>query len=144
MAITVRLGNRSQETSKLASIGEDAEVKVSRIVYQGLRSLVQNKHILDDYNNGLIPKELVALYEDFNKMLNGETVDVEIQKLDEYLGSLGIDQDYAYLKDTIYVEPWIEYIDQLPSRNVVDDSTGIVNNVIDRTTGYNVIHNTEK
>ena len=144
MAITVRLGNRSQETSKLASIGEDTSVKVSRIVYQGLRSLVQNKHILDDYNNGLIPKELVALYEDFSKINNGETVDIEIQKLDEYLGSLGVNQDYVYFKDTIYIEPWISASSQFFSRNVIDDSTGTTNNVIDRNTGYNVIHNTEK
>ena len=143
MAIQVVLTNRSQETGNLTSVGSDDKVRVSRSVYQGLRSLAKNKTISDDYTNGKLPIELVDLYEKFNQINSGETIDIEIHKLDEYLGSLGISQDYEYTKDTLYIEPWVEYTDQLPSRNVVDDSTGTVNNIIDRATGYNVIHNTE-
>ncbi len=144
MAVKVVLTNRSQETNSLTSSGQDGKIRVNRIVYQGLRSLAKNKTILEDYDNNKIPKELMELYDKFTTLTNGGTVDIETQALDEYLGSLGVDQTYEYVKDIIDIDAWMDVGAQALFRNVVDDSTGSTNNVIERTTGYNVIHNTEK
>ncbi len=144
MAVRVVLTNRSQETGNLSKIGTDGSVRVNRIVYQGLRSLAKNKTISADYTAGLIPRELVELYEEFSKINDGDSSNTEMVKLSEYLGLLGIEQEYEYKKDRIGVAPWIEYTDQLSTRNVVAGNLTPPDNVIDRATGYNVIHNTEE
>ena len=67
----------------------------------------------------------------------------EIRLMDVYLGNLGDTVEYPFKDDTYDIEPWITVESQYPTRNVVAHGNfTIPDNVIDRVTGYNVIHNT--
>ncbi len=147
MAVKVVLTNRSQEVGNLTSSGQDTKVRISRIVYQGLRSLAKNKIILDDYDNGKLPKELMDLYDKFAALTNGTNTEIEIETLDEYLGGLGKIQEYHYKKDIISIPPWIDVKEPSEYRNVIThltDINGNEQNVIASISGqdYNIIHRT--
>lgn len=140
MSLKITLKNKSQETEELGKEKSNV-LTFSRSIYQRLRSLAANKHILIDYQTDLLPKE----FEDFCDKLN--TDDPDIHKADEYLGSLGITEDYYYSKDRINIEPWLTHTAQDSQRNIVvrefkQKPYGNINNIIDRASGLNVVHNT--
>ena len=148
MAIRVTLGNASQLTERLSVELPDApdHIKMGRSVYQYLRSLKNAKEIVHDVDVHQVTSELIELFEAFNDKQAGESIDSEFEKLDEYLGDLGIEVDYYYSKDIIDIEPWIETTNQSPTRNVVykDTVTDITYNVVytDNTDVFDVIHRT--
>jgi hypothetical protein len=148
MAVRVVLTNKAQPEeglSKLKSnVSIDETVLMSREVYQYLRSLAKNKVLVDTETSGKLPVELVDLFDEFTKIQYGEEVSAAVKKMDEYLGHLGLTEDYYYTKDIIDIDPWIHYTEQEPIRNVVYDDNGLVYNVtyVDKGITYNVVHDT--
>lgn len=151
MAIKVTLTNKSQQTKTTGTTGQDGNVRFNRLVYQRLRSLIQNKTILADYEAGNLPAELVELFDEFdkisfNKTTKDDPVDVSEKAaiIDEYLSSLGLDDDYFYSKDRLDILPWIDLETQAPYRNVITDIATVDYNIIVDIDGtdYNVIHDT--
>ena len=140
MAIKVVLNNSSQQTSGFGIVGQDTGFRMDREIYQDLMSLAKNKNILADYEAGKLSKRSVELYEQFDRIYRGLDVDNAISEIDNYLGALGISENYFYSKDCVDIPAWFSYTDQAPTRNVINQ-TG---NIIDRNTGYNVIHNTNR
>ena len=146
MGIKVVLTNKSQQTRELTNnstiLGND--IHMSRFVYQYFRSLAKGKTISYDYQNRLIPKEMVSVLDKLSDLHEGIEVEDNIHKLDEYLGSLGVDEEYFFSKDVIQIEDWSKYIDQNPTRNVLDDLNSIEQNVIANIDGtdYNVSYET--
>jgi len=143
MAIKVTLGNASQITDRLTvDIGVQDHIKMSRGIYQYLRSLKNAREIIKDVDEEKVTKELIELLTIFNDKQDGEIIEEGFEELDEYLGSLDKTVDYYYTKDVVDVIPWIEAIYQAPTRNVVYDNNGITENVVyrDGSNVYNVAH----
>ncbi|RLA71152.1 MAG: hypothetical protein DRG30_08715 [Epsilonproteobacteria bacterium] len=135
MAVQVRLGNKSQPVENLGGIGvNSSDTLVSRMLYQHLGSLVNNKQLKQNYYAGKIPTELVDLYDKFSASVRT----ADIIAIDKYLSTLGITEEYFYSKDTHDIEPWIITPGKIHERNVVDGTYNIVH--LDGLTTYNVIH----
>ena len=142
--IKVKLTNPSNVTKKDVTLDADNSIVMSRSIYQNLGSLIKNKTILDDYNNGRLPTEYVRFLDDMNDLflkLNYPdlavdlVVEEEIPAVDEYLGDLGISETYYYSKDTVDIPPWVitgaqgEYrilFDESDTTYLVDPSDGSV------------------
>ncbi len=133
-----RLHSNQDAMQSMESKGTD-DIILDRVVYRKISSLTDNRTLLDPIGPD---SKFDRFLLDMNKIHRGETVDPALLYLDKYLGNLGETIEYPFRDDTYYVEPWIEDEEQFLYRNVVDDSTGTVNNIIDRATGDNVIHNT--
>lgn len=131
MAIKVKLGNSSSVTGPNTSVSVDNRLKFPRIVYQRLGSLANNKTLLEDYNNGTLPEDLVDILEKLNVYHNEKyyisttTTDDSIKLLDEYLGSLGNTETYPYEKDSVNIGEWID-IEAQPTYRVLHDSGDIL------------------
>lgn len=126
MAVKITLGNPSRVTKEQVVLN-DSKLKFPRILYQRLGSLVKNRTLLDDYNNGRLPLEYVELLEQLNvyhaeKYYNSENNTPEyIKELDVYLGSLGITEEYHYSKDTNNGELWLTVTSQSEYRILMDE-----------------------
>lgn len=144
MAVRIVLTNKSQPTLGLveASTTSHNDVQMNRLVYQQLRSLAKNKTISSDYDNGLLPKAFINLVEEFEKKHQGESVDDSINKLDEYLGSLGLTEEYPFSKDRVNIAQWATSGGGSSTRNVISAADS-GDNVIITVDGidYNVVHN---
>ena len=66
-----------------------------------------------------------------------------IALIDEYLGNLGVSEEYPFLRDAYTVEPWVTIYAQEESRNVAALGEDIIYNVVVNVDGvkHNVIHN---
>ncbi len=135
--VRARLTNKSQPTVREASLPDgislDKEVLFSRTIYQMIGSLVKNKRIIDDYDNGRLSQEYVDfldLMDDimFNKAfpkLPQRDVDIAHTLADEYLGDLGLVQEYHYSKDTVNIPDWLEVSSRPEVRVLMEtDSNG--------------------
>ena len=140
MAIRVVLTNKAQQTTELANTSNltNNDIQLSRLVYQYFRSLAKNKTILFDYDNGLIPKELVKILDSFSEIQEGIEVSTAMQKLDEYLGELGVDTDYFFNKDIISIEDWFNHTDPAAARQVIDTTNNVVIDI--DGTNYNIMY----
>jgi hypothetical protein len=146
MSIKVSLTNKSQQTDFSGKVGQDSSIRFNRLIYQTLSSLVQNKHIVENYDK--LPQEIQELFREFDLLIldpNSTQVKQETLDIDRYLGSLGITETYFYSKDIKDIPPWIEVISQTLYRNIVTQQSGVIYNVITEIDGinYNVIHNTQ-
>jgi len=144
MAIKVTLTNKAQRTTNLATEVPNEPLRMDRIVYQGLRSLTKNKHIPQSVADDQIPSELMELFTEFDKMSMGETVPEYVKRIDEYLGSLGVFEEYHYEKDIVDIPPRVTVFSQSPNRNVVTGNKNNKQNIVFQHGGtiYNVIHKT--
>ncbi len=124
MPIKVTLHNSSKITKRTPNDRDDTGIGISRHTYQKLGSLIQNKELEQAYTDGTLPGEYVRLLDDLNDLylkvnypdLYPDLVIKEgIIALDEYLGNLGITQEYSYSKDTVNIPPWLS----------VDNKSGI-------------------
>ena len=116
MAIRVTLNNPSRITKR--SPDEAGEgLGVSRMIYQNHGSLIKNKTIAADYDAGKlngeykrILDELNALYlvKNYPTLADGITLAPNIEAIDEYLGNLGLTQEYHYAKDTVDIPNWLD------------------------------------
>ena len=144
MAIKVTLTNKSQQTGRLAkdSTTSNNDIQISRFIYQQFRSLTKSKVILENYTDQVLPLEFMRLLQDFDDIQQTGASTDAINKLDEYLGTLGVTADYHFSKDVINVEPWVSVLTQEPTRNVIYNDNGVIKNVITNIDGtdYNVVH----
>ncbi len=127
MAYKINLTNSSHVTRRLGEIAasEDGKVMLSRYIYQTLGSLLKNKTILDDYNNGKLAPEYVRFLDKMDA-INLGTADADALATDEVLGDLGEILDYSYSKDWITVPAWLgEYYDYYGYRNIISGSKNI-------------------
>ncbi len=131
MAYKVTLGNPSRTTQRKPDSDIDGELKFDRIIYQSLGSLVQNKKLLELYDENKIPlsyrrtlDELNDLYlkTNYPELATNIIVKEGIVSLDSYLGSLGIDVDYPYSKDIKNIPVWLDITFQSEYRILVDES----------------------
>jgi len=134
MAYKVTLKNPSKTTGKDPGLKNEAsidkpEVYMSRMTYQLLGSLFKNKTIFKDYNDGKLTKEYVRILDDLNDLHNSiyypdlvvKEPTNETRALDEYLGSLGIDEEYPYSKDRVNIEQWLDDSLATPMRVIFDE-----------------------
>ena len=139
MAIKVTLVNKSQITSNEVSVVSDDTLSLSRAIYQTLGSLVFNKNCMtvDELGSKTIDwskftgeyKEFVT---DMNNLwqhtfypelaiANGVPMPTEaIIKANEYLGSLGVTEEYFYSKDAKTIPLWIDIEKQFEYRVLTD------------------------
>ena len=131
MAVKIILSNASQVTSREPTLDEDNNVKFSRMFYQHLGSLVKNKTLLDDYNSGKLAPEYVRFLNDMNDLFlkrnypllaTDIVLEEAVTATDEYLGDLGITQDYHYSKDAVNIPAWIDSYRQSEYRILMDTS----------------------
>ena len=126
MAITVTLGNASKTTelspTNITQVGIPGyiDLKFSRQFYQLLGSITKNRVLLDDFDRDLLPLEFVRFLDDMNALWlhtyypllaqekNIKYPSEEIIAIDEYLGRLGVDEDYFYSKDIVNIDSWID------------------------------------
>ncbi len=137
MAIKVVLSNASQVTRRTPDVQETSTVKVSRATYQKLGSLLKNKTLLTQYENGELVGEYKRVLDELNNLflkVNYPAIGADlviapgILELDEWLGDLGIVQDYPYDKDSVNISAWVEVDTPDPIRVLVDlsDNTYLV------------------
>jgi hypothetical protein len=125
MAVKVRLFSQGQITSREDRVTDNGDLLVSRAIYQRLGSLVNAKTILEDYNNGDLPKEFVAFMERME-------ANVDVTEVDTYLGSLGFGEEYFYSKDIVDIPLWIAPMTQEAVRSVAYIVDGVtVDNIVD-------------
>jgi len=127
--ITPKLTSKSQGTTQYVDV-VNGELQMSRAVYQLIGSLVKNRHILDDYEGAALDVTYVnfldrmAVLFDYNKLnplgIDTPIPDQEIVDIDEYLGDLGILQEYKYGKDRIDVAAWVDMETPTSIRVLVD------------------------
>jgi len=131
MAIKVTLRNPSRVTIRSPKEDVVDEAKFDRTFYQYLGSLVKNKTLLDDYNDNKLPleyrrflDEMNTLYMKFNypELTQDLVVKPGIVELDQYLGELGLTEEYPYSKDTINIPNWLTLTPQEEHRQLVDES----------------------
>jgi len=131
MAIKVTLSNASQVTRRTPTVQPTGMVKMSRATYQKLGSLIKNKTITTQYENNELAGEYKRVLDELNdlylkynypELAKGIAIKDGIVELDEYLGSLGIDTDYPYTKDTLDIPTWLESTDQTEYRILVDNT----------------------
>ncbi len=135
MPYKVTLGNPSRttrrrpESNPVDGSGTDGTLDMSRLTYQALGSLVQNKKILELYENDRLPLEYRRVLDELNELYlrdnygilgAGIIVKDGIVALDEYLGTLGLGIDYPYSKDAVNVDAWLEVESQTEYRILVD------------------------
>jgi hypothetical protein len=141
MAVRVVLTNKSQPEEGLSKFKTqpsiDETILMSREVYQYLRSRAKGKTL--SLSN--VPTELALLFDEFTKIQRGLPVSAEIRKLDEYLGTLGLTEEYYYVKDIIDIDQWLDVKAQDPIRNVASDGLNVI--YTDKLgITYNVVHST--
>ena len=146
---------RSDKSAQKGELGEAGQenVLMPRFIYSKLGNLTNHKTItvedmsteVNEYKFFMMEMErLKELYDSGSPIPDDMK---NIQALDEYLGSLGIDEIYPFSDDTYNTPPWLDAFTQAPYRNVIselEDINGNEQNVITNIDGtnYNVIHRT--
>ncbi len=131
MAVLVRLTNPSQVLNRSPKPNVAGSIHMSRDIYQKLGSLVKNKTLVAQYDSGSLTNEYSRVLDELNNLflkmnypkLHGNLVIADgIVELDEYLGSLGIDDNYRYSKDFVNIPQWMESEDPAEMRVLFDFS----------------------
>lgn len=140
MAVKIVLKNSSQSFNDDYTSARDPEIiRMSRIVYQNLGSLVKNKTIVKnaDYQNEF--EKIMYLMDE-----NNITADSTLEAIDEYLGSLGITETYPYEKDYNNIPAWADISGESPERNVVhlDDNKVKLSDLVDES-GNKLVYYTQ-
>jgi len=132
MPITVTLGNASRTTKRSPSEnGLVSDIKMSRMFYQFLGSLVKNKTIIEDYDSDKLSLEYKRFLDEMNDLFivknypelsSGIILSENIVEIDQYLGELGVLSEYEYSKDIVNIPSWIDIIKQAEMRILFDES----------------------
>ncbi len=145
---------RSDKSAQRGVMGEEGEneVLMPRFIYSKLGNYTNQKSItlqdMETENNEY--KFFMMEMERLAKIINEKVIPEEyenIQKLDEYLGGLGVDIFYPFQDDTYSVDPWLDIKTPSEYRNVISrlvGSNGLEQNVITSINGedYNIINRT--
>ncbi len=145
---------RSDKSAQRGVLGEEGEDRVlmPRFIYSKLGNFTNQKSITlqdmetesNEYKFFMMEMERLA------EIIKEKVIPIEyenIQKLDEYLGGLGIDTFYPFQDDVYSIKPWLDVSIPSEYRNVISkliDSNGLEQNVITSISGedYNIIHRT--
>ena len=137
MAVKVTLTNKSQIVTPTSS-GSGNKLHMARSIYQQLGSLVKNKAIVESYNNGILPAEYKELLDKFNEIdqlrRSGSVLPDDLLPYaltDEYLGDLGVIQEYPYLKDVIELKNWLSGEGLDVYRILVEEEDDLTNILMD-------------
>lgn len=142
MAITVRLTNKSQVTRPEASEASDGTILFSRAIYQILGSLIGNREMVttDEVTKvktihwEKLPREYAEFADDMNNLwqhtfypelavLNEVPLPSDsIVKANEYLGDLGMVDEYRYAKDFVDIPAWVGIVSRDEYRILMDES----------------------
>jgi len=137
MPYKVTLGNPSKTTRRrpgsdpIDGVSDDGKISMSRLTYQALGSLVQNKKILELYNENKLPLEYLRTLDELNDLYlkrnypglyDGSMIKDGIVALDKYLGSLGVDIEYPYSKDAVDIAAWLYVESQTEYRILIDET----------------------
>lgn len=129
MAIKVTLSSNTTTPT----LQEDNSLKLSRTTYRFLGSLVRNKTIYQTYTDRALPPEVLHVldeldklhkYKNYNEEYTGEVPDEAVIKLDEYLGSLGVDEEYPYSEDIQDIPLWLDIFVTSDIRELMQLTTG--------------------
>ena len=133
--ITPKLVSKSQGTTQFVAV-VGGELQMSRGVYQLLGSLVKNRKILSDYDSNQLDSAYVNFLDRMNVLFDyvhlspagipTPTPDTDIVEIDEYLGDLGVEQEYKYGKDRIDIASWLDSTAPSDIRYLVDTSDNTV------------------
>lgn len=115
MAVILRSSGRGNSGRVLS---DSNALYFPRIIYQRLGSLVKNKRLLVDIENGNIPVEFENFINELEKLGKGESVSQAIIDANEYLGSLGISATYSYSKDYNGVPNWVGAVGEKEDRGI--------------------------
>jgi hypothetical protein len=131
-------GSSSQEQTLSDSgsphVNKD-ELLIDRLVYKKLSSLTDNKVLetpvsaSDDFKRWLLDMNNLHLHKYYPSLTSGTPIPTpDIVALDEYLGTLGVTDEYPFKDDSYSVEPWIEIEQILQDRVLLDtdDNTYLV------------------
>ena len=136
MAYSIVLSNPSHNTDitpKSLSADDNENIKLDRVIYQYLGSLIKNKNLMNLYDANKIPLEYRKFLDEMNDLFMAKEysefgydindVKKEIIMLDQWLGALGQTEEYSYSKDWINVKDWIDSsFENEPIRVLVDMS----------------------
>jgi len=128
MAVKITLTNSSRATKKQPSYSSEVTtgnipIHFSREFYQRLGSLTLNKTLKADYEAGLLPKEYTRFLDEISQL--GTASNSAMVELDQYLGSLGMTEEYPYSKDSLNIPAWIP-ASFLPDQRVLMTTTNQV------------------
>lgn len=130
MAIKISLSGPSKVTTRTPDVN-DGVLGMSRLTYQMLGSLVQNKNLTALYDSGALPKEYMRTLDDLNDLYlknnypatySNLVIKSGIVELNEYLGSLGLSETYPYSKDIVNIPAWVGIEAKPVYRYIIDTS----------------------
>lgn len=108
---------------------DDNELMLDRLIYRRIGSLTDNKTLFTPADNDT---EFNRWLLDMNNLHNKKNYPLlaadlpeptpDLIALDEYLGMLGVEEEYPFDSDTYYVESWIEGGVVSPERAIMDMS----------------------
>lgn len=114
MGVKIKLTSSSSVFSgvEIDTLLEDADkLKLSRILYQKLGSLTKNRELTRDDTNTTEFDRLINLLDDYSATVEDPSFklnDTVISEIDEYLGVLGITEEYPYRKDSQFIPLWVD------------------------------------
>ena len=115
------------------------ELGIERDIYRKLSSRTDNRTLMVPEDNDSEWHRFLLTMNDIN---DGIAVSPEADMFDEYLGTLGLTDEYPFPDDKYISEQWIELGAQPPFRQVVDKRRTVVYTDPNTSITYNVIHNT--
>lgn len=144
MAVFVKLTNSSSTFARIeADTPIEDKLKLSRVLYQHLGSLVKNRELTQDITNPNEFNRLLNLLNEYAETITDPTFqenDTVISEIDEYLGSLGVTEDYPYAKDAQSIPLWVDSTSQEPTRDLYVYVDGIATEAITDSTGEQLVH----
>ena len=155
---------RSDLTAQTDIFGEEGEAEIiaPRFVYSKLGNLTDNKNITEEDaipgSKDFSMKSEETMYKKFMMDMNrfsktGISIN-NIDKIDSYLGKLGVVKEYPFKDDTYFISKWFENTEDDGQRNVIygikypwDTIQPTIKNVVygfGQRASYikNVVHNT--
>ena len=120
---------RSDLSAQTDIFGEEGEAEIiaPRFVYSKLGNLTDNKRItkkdIVDGSNDFSMKPEETMYQKFmmdmdRYSLTGISIN-NIDKIDAYLGKLGVSKEYPFEDDTYFLPKWFEDTNDNGERNVI-------------------------
>ena len=118
-------GGNTQEVEK-----KDDELLFDRLIYRKLGSLTDNKVMTipakpdSDFKRFLLDMNNLHIHKYYTGLVDGLPLPTpDIIALDEYLGTLGITEDYPFLDDTQEIPLWFDGVDTNKQRRILVDGT---------------------
>jgi len=119
---SIKISQESEATSSNSYkvSGDGSIITIQRVIYNNLKSLVHNSKVTK------APEGKGSAYDEFlsdmemlhDIMYNGSTEDIPegLEYLNQYLGEIGIDQNYPMRKDVIHLNRFLnaDYLDVDP------------------------------